>query len=291
MHILLFIFQASICAALTVCMFTNSTFAQELYPNSEAASNSPKDVLRLRAMTMLAPVMGDAMFSVKGMYSLTDKLMLAGTLNTSSILADGFPSPFQVSSPMFRSATLSAKYRIYSDDKPHQHVRFAGFAEFDYAPNSVSLASYLAGVKNGATLGGIGTVLLNRTAVSATASYFLPVSLFGTRGLEAGIFNYSFSVGHLVLPERYTAYSETNLNVYCEFFGNLYTPPAATHPHLDRPTINGNHYYNRIDIAPAVQLILNSQAKLDFSLRTQLFDEYYTNRHWMAMLAFEWYFF
>lgn len=285
--------KSCVWAIVIVCLFVSSTFvsAQELYPNSEAASNSPKDVLRLRGMTMFAPVMGDMMFSLKGMYSVTDKLMLSGTLNASSWLADGFPSVVRVYPPLFRSATLYAKYRVFSDDKPHQHLRFAAFTELDYAPNNVSLSSYLAGVKNGATAGGIGTVLLNRTAISATASYFLPITLFDTKGMESGIFNYSVSVGHLLLPERYTAYSETNLNIYCEFFGNLYAPPAATHPHLDRPAVNERHYYNRIDIAPALQLIFNSQAKLDFSLRTQLFDEYYTNRHWMAMLAFEWYFF
>lgn len=273
---------------------TAHLFAQELYPNSEAASNSPKDILRLRAMTMLMPTTGDAIFSAKAMYSLTDKLMLVGTANASSYLADGFPTTFNLYTPLFRSATFYAKYRIFSDDKPHQHLRFAAFAEYDYAPNNVSLSSYLAGIKNGVTAGGIGTFLLNRTAVSATASYFLPVAIATSQqsqNLESGIFNYSLSAGHLLLPERYSAYSEINLNIYCEFLGNLYTPPVASHPHLDRTQIGDRHYYNRIDIAPAIQLIFNSQAKLDFSLRTQLFDEYYTSRHWMASLAFEWYFF
>jgi hypothetical protein len=278
-----------------VGMFISTTclVAQELYPSTEAASNSPKDVLRLRAMTMYVPTSGEAIFGAKAMYSVTDKLMLVGTVNTSSWLAEGFPTPFKLYTPVFRSTTLYAKYRLFSEDAPHQHIRLAAFAEFDYAPNTVSFVSYTEGIKNGATAGGIGTVLLNRTALSATASYFLPVSLGGTTGLDGGVFNYSLSVGHLVLPERYTAYSEVNLNVYCEFLGYLYTPSAAQHAHLDanHPPINNVHYFNRLDIAPAVQLIFNSQAKLDFSLRTQLLDEYHTYRHWMATLAFEWYFF
>ncbi len=292
MHSLHFIFSILI---IVVVMNTGTMrlLGQELYPNTEAASNSPKDVLRLRFATMLMPTSGDAVFSAKGFYAVSDKLMFASSIQAGVLLSNGFPTPFEVYEPRFRSMSVSAKYRLYSDDKPHQHIRFAAFAEYDFAPSGVTFASYLGGIKNGASAGAIGTVLLNKTALSASTSYFLPVNIASTQGLDAGVFNYSLSLGHLLLPERYTDYGETNLNLYCEVLGYLYTPSAARYHHVDaqHPAYNQTHYFHRIDIAPAVQLIFNSQAKLDFSIRTQILDEYYTARHWIAMLAFEWYFF
>ena len=66
--------------------------------------------------------------------------------------------------------------------------------------------------------------------------------------------NYSLSAGYLLFPKEYTDYKQTNLNIYTEFLA------AQT---LDRQT-----WY--IDAAPAIQLIFNSNSKLNVGYRFQL---------------------
>jgi hypothetical protein len=65
---------------------------------------------------------------------------------------------------------------------------------------------------------------------------------------------YSFSAGYLLFPKDYQSYGQTNLNLYAEFIGQSL---------LDKP---GTYF----DLAPAIQLILNSKARIDFSYRFQL---------------------
>ena len=65
--------------------------------------------------------------------------------------------------------------------------------------------------------------------------------------------NYTLSAGYLVLPVRYTNFNQTNLNVYAELLGQAV----------------GMKKYN-IDLAPAVQLIFNSNSKLNLGYRLQL---------------------
>ncbi len=267
-------------------------WSQELYPNSEAASNSPKDVLRLRLMTMIDPYHGEAITGIKGMYTLTDALQASATVNMSTWLSDDFPGDFSQRNPLFRSATIYGKYRFYTDDEHHKHLRFAAFAEYDYAPNSVSLDSYIGGVKNGVSGGVIGTFLANRTALSAMMSYFKPIQLGEAQTLDGSIVNYSLSLGHLVLPLRYTSYDDVNVNLYCEVLGYVYFPIFEGGLSLHHGAFAGStHLYNRLDIVPAVQVIFSSRAKIDVSARTQIFDDYYARPHWMFMAAFEYYFF
>ena len=68
-------------------------------------------------------------------------------------------------------------------------------------------------------------------------------------------FNYSFSTGYLFLPVHYENYNQPNLNVYIEFLGK--SNPATKE--------------NYMDIAPALQLILNSITRLDFIYQKQLY--------------------
>jgi hypothetical protein len=267
--------------------------AQELYPNSEAASNSPKDVLRLRAMTTLQN--NDLFTAAKALYSVTSDLMLAGTVNVSSRLGLTASESF-LTTPVFRSASLYGKMRLYNDDKPHQHLRFAAFGEYDVAPNGVSFETYMMGIKNGATLGGIGTILLNKTAVSLTASWFTPMPV-GVNRLQSNIVNYSLSVGQLVLPVKYRTYTEPNLNIYCELLGFIFD--GTVHEYVSTTNSASNdelhsqysRRFHQLDLAPSAQLIVDSRAKIDFTVRVSLLNVHPSQRGWMAMLALEYYFF
>jgi hypothetical protein len=62
------------------------------------------------------------------------------------------------------------------------------------------------------------------------------------------------SGGYLVLPFQYTDYKQTNLNVYTEL--------------LAQQSLDRKAYF--LDMAPAIQLIFNSNAKLNLGYRFQL---------------------
>ena len=66
--------------------------------------------------------------------------------------------------------------------------------------------------------------------------------------------NYSLSAGYLLLPREYTDYKQTNVNIYTEL--------------LAQQSLERKAYY--VDLAPAVQFIFNSNAKLNIGYRFQL---------------------
>jgi hypothetical protein len=118
----------------------------------------------------------------------------------------------------------------------------------------------LQGDKSGVQCGIIGTQLWDKFALSATVSH--TQALNKDRGksvpyIPSRVYksmNYSVSGGFLVLPLQYTSYKQTNLNIYAEMIGQQA---------LDRKV-----YF--IDMAPAIQLIFNSNAKLNIGYRFQL---------------------
>jgi hypothetical protein len=104
----------------------------------------------------------------------------------------------------------------------------------------------------------IATQLLHKIAFSFTGGYLrsmnnLQNSLPDMQAKDA--INYSFSTGYLFLPFHYTSYKQANLNLYVEFLGE--SNPATEE--------------NYLDIAPALQLILNSIVRIDFVYQKQLY--------------------
>ena len=74
-------------------------------------------------------------------------------------------------------------------------------------------------------------------------------------GLDnAKAINYTFPIGKLMLPKEYRGYGQTNLNIMREFLSQVNRGPGK--------------YY--MDIAPSVQMIFNSQARVDIGYREQL---------------------
>ena len=66
--------------------------------------------------------------------------------------------------------------------------------------------------------------------------------------------NYSFSFGKLMHPKVYTSYKQTNINFMVEIVGQT----------LNK---NGKSY---LDVVPAIQFIINSQARIDLAYRHEL---------------------
>ena len=233
--------------------------AQELYVYTDPASNVPGKSLTAKLSFNYMPPqvwMGDRYgqrYTPEVQIGLNKKWMLkAGT------------SFANVHTPAFKweSVFVYGKYRFLSKDELHSHFRMAVFADASYskAPYHTEEMS-LQGDRSGVQLGLIATQLWHKLAVSATVSHtqLLDSSRFDKRivyvpsRLYQGM-NYSLSAGYLLLPFNYTDYRQTNLNLYAELLAQQ---------SLDRKA----HY---VDLAPAVQLIFNSNAKLNVGYRFQL---------------------
>jgi hypothetical protein len=180
---------------------------------------------------------------------------LAGTFS------DMYSSNFR-----WESVKLYAKYRFLSNDDVHKHFRMAAFAEVAHSVNELYFDELsLDGDQSGVMGGVVATQLIDKLAVSASASYLhvttgKPKNFPGIYPYDA--LNYTASAGFLLLPFEYTGYNQLNVNLYTELLGQQI---------LDKKL-----YY--VDLAPAVQFIFSSNAKLNVGYRFQL----NSNMHRMA---------
>jgi hypothetical protein len=139
----------------------------------------------------------------------------------------------------------------------------------------------MMGEQSGVQGGLIATQLWNRLAISGTGTWneVLDAARWekGTGDIYAfRSINYSLSAGYLLLPFEYKDYDQTNLNLYIELLGSR---------NLNFPS---EKYY--LDLAPAVQVIFNSTAKLNLAHRFELSSDIFriTKNSWM--ISFEYLF-
>ncbi|MBV8255471.1 MAG: hypothetical protein JO154_22935 [Chitinophaga sp.] len=253
---------------MTLLGFTGIVSAQELYVNTEPASNMPANSLgiRLTGKTMNMDYDGSTAVRLEPevMWGINKKLMVHLAGYTSNMMQAGWK---------VEGGSIYAKYRFLSQDQQHAHFRMAAYVKGSLINNPFmpvmgdSHMSYvnadgdLDGNNSGVTGGIIATQLLHKLALSGTAGYSRYLN--NTRDnlppdFPRNAINYSFSAGYLVLPVKYKSYKQTNLNLYVEFLGKTNV--------ADAEQARGSY----LDIAPAVQLIFNSTTRLDFSYRTQL---------------------
>lgn len=151
---------------------------------------------------------------------------------------------------------LYAKYRFYSSDWLHRHLRMAAFARYSFNNSDIhQQAIDLNGHNSGYETGLIATRLKGKVAVSATASYLHAMDngkekfMYGNNNRNA--VNYTLSIGKLMLPKEYTSYKQTNVNLLLEMLGQT----------------NVSSGYSYLDIAPAVQFIFLSKMRVDAAYR------------------------
>ena len=163
-------------------------YAQELYPNGEPASTSPKGVFGLRLMgeSYSAGAYARNWVGVRGIYGLKPKWTLTATLNMSNHHPDTLPRAFysqdgkagphshafaKGSFPyLFGGITLYSKYRFLTLDGDETHFRMAMY-------NALSMAHVahdeskpeLYGDNSGTENGLIATYLLKKFAVTLSA--------------------------------------------------------------------------------------------------------------------------
>ncbi|RZJ76078.1 MAG: hypothetical protein EOO47_18940 [Flavobacterium sp.] len=171
--------------------------------------------------------------------------------------------------------SLYAKYRFLSIDNEHSHFRGAAYGRISTSSRKMMSEDInLEGDNSGWQGGLVFTQLIHKLALSATVSYSdaferkgdvyyfdpsmylhspMPMPIQITMIHPEEMFNYSLSSGYLLLPFVYKNYNQPNFNLYFEVLGKT------------NPT-NGNSY---LDLAPAVQVILNSKTRIDLGYRFQ----------------------
>jgi hypothetical protein len=249
--------------------------AQELYVNTEPASNVPSHALAVKLSNKFLRNTHSQRVETRQMpqvyWGVNKQLMLAA----SATLSDMYTPAYR-----WESAKLYAKYRFLSSDALYRHFRMAVFAEGTYSRNRIAYQELnLDGDQSGFRSGLIATQLLHKLALSTTLSYTGIADQSRSDEVRKTrypfqSFNYSLSAGYLVLPKDYTGYGQVNLNLYAELLG--------------QKALDKNLHY--LDLAPALQLIFKSQLKVNAGYRFQLNG----NQHRMAnksyLLSVEWLF-
>jgi hypothetical protein len=231
--------------------------AQELFVFSEPASNMPSNSLSLKLAERF--VANDGIYG-RASHRLTPELMFGISAKWMVHVLSTF-SNMHTRDMVFESYGAYAKYRFLSNDDLHRHFRMAAFvtASRSRVPFHYDEVS-LMGDKSGVETGLIATQLWNRFAISGTVghTWILDPSrkndVIYVPARDYRSFNYVVSAGLLVFPQNYTDYKQTNLNLYLELLG--------------QNTLDQGRYY--LDLAPAIQLIFNSNFKINLGARMQL---------------------
>lgn len=230
---------------------------QELYVFTEPASNMPSHSLSLKFTDHF--VKNDNIYN-----RFSHRLMPQVRIGVSKKLmlsVGGTLSNMHTSDFRYESFNIYAKYRFLSQDEIHKHFRMAVFADASAtkAPFHYDEIT-LMGDKGGVEVGLIATQLWHKLAVSGTIAHTQvldksrnsKVIYVPARSYQS--FNYSLSAGYLLFPKEYTDYKQVNINFYTEL--------------LAEQTLDEKKH--SIDLAPALQFIFNSNAKLNIGYRFQV---------------------
>ncbi len=232
--------------------------SQELYVFSEPASNMPARSISVKLTNHF--VTADKIYGrfshrimPQVMIGVSKKLMM----HVGGTIANMHTPDFR-----YESVNLYAKYRFLSKDDLHKHFRMAVFAE---ASATAAPFHYdeitLMGDKSGIEAGLIATQLWHKFALSGTIAHIQVLdksrkdkTVIYVPERKYSSLNYSLSGGYLLFPREYTDYKQTNLNLYLELLGQQT---------LDQKT-------SYVDLAPALQVIFNSNFKINLGYRFQV---------------------
>ena len=258
----------------------NKGHAQELYVFTEPASNMAAKSIGVRMLYKQFKMTHNNKFNS---YRLEPEIMFGVNKNL-MLHVNGYASDMFQSNLKIEGASLYAKYRFFSKDDIHSHFRLAAFGKVAFINNpgvltttekhatpdgnggvithdiinsTVNYEIDIDGTNSGISTGIIATKLINKLAVSSSVAYSYRLNnLYDKREVIVPwrAVNYSLSAGYLLFPKEYTDYKQTNVNIYTEFVG--------------ANTWDNKGYF--LDIAPAIQFIIKSIARIDIGYRTQL---------------------
>lgn len=234
-------------------LIATAMYGQELYVFSEPASNMPSKSIGAK-FSAKYPATNNGRFTQRYLPEV-----MFGVNKNVMVHVVGAVSNYYNKNMEVDGGKLYVKYRFYSNDEVHKHFRMAAFGDVGFSKHPYTyMDANLDGDNDGLQAGLIATQLVNKLAVSGTASYlkiFEPSDKTGLNPMLAyNMLNYSLSAGYLLFPREYVDYNQTNLNLYVEMLG--------------MKALDKNDY--GLDIAPALQLIFNSNSKLNVGYRFQV---------------------
>jgi hypothetical protein len=228
-------------------------FSQELYVNTEPASNMATHSLGIRVENQGFFNPGyKTRSTLEVMYGESRSVMLHGSL---------YVSDYYHNQQHFEGGSAYAKFRFLSIDSVQRHFRGAFFTKISAINNPIPNQEISPeGDNSGLQSGVVFTQLLHKLAISGSASYLHAFNNLGGNNLPAAnardAIGYTLSAGYLTLPKQYKSYDQTNMNLYVELLGKT----------------NPGYGQSYLDAAPAVQLIFNSLIRVDFSYRIPLYS-------------------
>ena len=250
---------------------TSTAFAQELYVNTEPASNMARNSLGVR-------LENQGYFNPNFKNRSTLELMYGASKNW-MVHTSVYVSNFYQQKQHLEGFSAYAKYRFLSVDSVQKHFRGAAFIKASTINNPIiNQEINLEGDNSGMQGGLVFTQLLHKLALSSSVSYLhgldnqhnlIPVC-FAKDAVA-----YSLSSGYLLFPKNYSNYNQTNVNLYLELLGKT----------------NPGYGQSYLDAAPAVQVIFNSVFRVDFSYRTPLYNRMTRNSANMYLVRLEYNFF
>lgn len=250
---------------------TLTAFAQELYVNTEPASNMARNSLGVR-------LENQGNFNPGFRNRSTLELMYGASKNL-MVHASGYLSDFYRQKQHLEGFSAYAKYRFLSVDSVQRHFRGAAFIKASTLNNPIlNQEISLEGDNSGLQTGLIFTQLLHKVALSGSISYLRGLDNQNNQipvGFAHDAVAYSLSSGYLLSPKNYTNYNQTNVNLYLELLGKT----------------NPSYGQSYLDAAPAVQFIFNSVFRVDLSYRTHLYNSMTRNSANMYLVRLEYNFF
>lgn len=228
--------------------------AQELFVVTEPASNVPAGSVGVRVgqSFMKDQMEGGAMYNLSPevTWGINKNLMVRGSAFFSNA-NNGFQA---------RGGGVYAKYRFFSVDDLQSHFRMAAFGRYSWNNSAINHEAIdLMNGNSGFEAGIVATQLLKKVAISSSLSYGHALDNDRYKFPEFqgnSAMNYTFSIGRLMHPKKYTSFKQTNINTMLEFVGQTVTE-------------NGRSY---LDVVPSIQFIINSQARIDIAYRKELYN-------------------
>lgn len=232
-----------------------TAFSQELFVFTEPASNMPAKSLGIRVMNGL-------MFESDGKLNYHNMPELMWGINKKWMVhVQGFISNRQEGGVEAEGGSVYAKYRFFSEDDVQSHFRMALYGRYSLNRADIHQQELeTMGHNTGYEGGFIATKLLHKVALSSSISYEKaldnkPDYKFPATESNRAL-NYTLSVGKLMLPKVYANYNQVNVNLMIELLGQR---------------LNGNKK-SFLDIGPAIQFIIKSQARVDLGYRRQIYS-------------------